>query len=54
VPPYTIIYFPSQAPQVPEWRPHSVPVQCNPAAPGPFPQALWQRPVRGSTTGHGE
>jgi hypothetical protein len=24
------------APQVPGWRPHPVPVQCNPAAPGPL------------------
>lgn len=24
------------APQVPGWRPHPVPIECHPAAPGPF------------------
>uniref|UniRef100_A0A8C9LS34 Uncharacterized protein n=1 Tax=Piliocolobus tephrosceles TaxID=591936 RepID=A0A8C9LS34_9PRIM len=54
MPPYTVVYFPVRAPQVPGRRPHPVPVQYLPASPGPHAWALWEGPAGGSPGGHGE
>uniref|UniRef100_A0A8C9BHY3 Uncharacterized protein n=1 Tax=Phocoena sinus TaxID=42100 RepID=A0A8C9BHY3_PHOSS len=63
--PHAAVYFPvpgsakatyvlRAAPQVPEWRPHPVPVQCHPAIPGLLPEAVWEGSARGSPGGHGQ